>query len=69
MIECARSATERQDGSPEPLRQAHKRQDAGEKHQRTALEAPWRAHTEKLPHEQPEIQAAGMDQQTFEDVA
>ena len=39
-------------------------------HQRrcAALEAPRRAHARQVPHEQPEIDAADLDEQPFQDV-
>jgi hypothetical protein len=42
--------------------------EAAKKSLRAALEAPRRADAEQLPHQQAEIQAAGMNHQTFEDV-
>jgi hypothetical protein len=46
-----------------------KRNKSANRHSESALEPSWRTHADQLTHEQPEIEAADVDQQPLANVS
>src|SRR5215203_7008887 len=63
MIDWSRS-----DAHPPVCEERPERHHDGDRRRKAALEAAWRADAEDLTHDEPEIEATRMNQQTLQDV-